>query len=111
MSRKVSDGKRVFRTNAEDRDDMIRSMGSDCFWSGSMSERFREPDVPPCFLFVFNAFLEIFNHSGKNVTWLDISSYASVRKITFRQIEIDYILKLCGWAYLKIRQMDSEEEQ
>ncbi len=43
------------------------------------------------------------------ITWTDIHSYAIMRKIDFRQIEIDYILKCNNWANAQIKKMRDEE--
>ena len=44
------------------------------------------------------------------MTWTDIASYAIMRKIDFKQIEIDYILKCNGWANAQIKKMRDEED-
>lgn len=68
-----------------------------------------EPKVPFSFLFVYNSFLELYNYSGDNLTWTDIQSYATIRKIDFKQIEIDYILKCISWANNQINEMRKGE--
>ena len=71
-------------------------------------EYLKDPDIPLCFLFIFNTFLEIFNHCHEVMTWTDIYSYAIMRKIDFKQIEIDYILKCNDWANAQICKMREE---
>ena len=44
------------------------------------------------------------------MTWTDICSYAIMRKIDFRQIEIDYILKCKNWADSQIKKMRDDAE-
>ena len=44
------------------------------------------------------------------MTWTDIQSYAIIRKIDFKQIEIDYILKCYNWANEQIGKMRNEED-
>ena len=44
------------------------------------------------------------------MTWTDIYSYAIMRKIDFRQTEIDYILKCNNWANAQIKKMRDENE-
>ena len=44
------------------------------------------------------------------MTWTDIHSYAIMRHIEFRQIELDYILKCCNWANSKKQEMRDEEK-
>ena len=70
----------------------------------------RDPDIPFCFLWVFNSFLEIFNHSGETVTFTDIKDWAFVRKIELKQKEIDLILDCIGWANTQIKKMRDEED-
>ena len=70
----------------------------------------RDPDIPLCFLFIFNSFIEIYNQCNEVMTWTDIANYAIIRKIDFRQIEINYILKCIGWANEQIKKMRDEEE-
>ncbi len=69
----------------------------------------RDPDVPPCFVFVFNCFLEIYGCCSESVTWGDIASYASLRKIDFSQYEINMIVRCNGWANGQIRRMRDEQ--
>lgn len=45
------------------------------------------------------------------MTWTDIHSYAIMRKIDFRQTEIDYIIKCNGWANAQISKMRDEAEE
>lgn len=45
----------------------------------------------------------------ETMTWTDIRSYAIMRKVDFRQIEIDYILKCNNWANAQISKMRDEE--
>ena len=71
----------------------------------------KDPHIPFCFLFVFNAFLEIYNYSGEQMTWTDIRSYVIMRHIEFRQIELDYILKCCNWANAQKQKMREEDNE
>ena len=73
-------------------------------------EYLKDPDIPFCFSFVFSTFLEIYNHCHETMTWTDICSYAIMRKIDFKQIEIDYILKCNNWANAQIKKMRDEDD-
>ena len=108
-SRKVDD-KYISRTNAEDRADYIRDLGKEYFDSNEAFDYLREPDIPFCFLFVFNSFLEIFNCCNEVMTWTDILSYAIIRNIKFTQTEVDYILKCNNWANAQIKKMRDESD-
>ena len=108
-SRKV-DNKYITRTNAEDRADIIKDLGKECFEENKDFDYLRDPDIPLCFMFVFNSFLEIYNCCHETMTWTDICSYAIMRKIDFRQREIDYILKCNGWANEQMKKMRDEAE-
>ncbi len=44
------------------------------------------------------------------MTWTDIHSYAIMRKVDFKQVEIDYILKCNNWANEQIQKMRDESE-
>ena len=68
----------------------------------------KDPDIPFCFMFIFTSFLEIYNFSGEQMTWTDIQSYAIMRHIEFRQIELDYILKCYSWANSQKQKMRDE---
>ena len=109
ISRKV-DNKYITRTNAEDRADIIKDLGKECFEESKDFDYLRDPDIPLCFMFVFNSFLEIYNCCHETMTWTDICSYAIMRKIDFRQREIDYILKCNGWANEQMKKMRDEAE-
>ena len=81
-------------------------MGEVAFWNiQSNVETYSEPTVPPCFVFIFNAFMEIYNACGESLTWTDIYSYAKIRDVQFRQFEITYILKCNTWANEQIKEM------
>lgn len=99
---------------AEERQQIVKDLGKECFEDLLEElphlEYLKDPDVPFCFLFVFNTFLEIYNCCGETLTWTDILSYAIMRNIKFRQIELDYILKCNGWANAKIKEMRDEAE-
>lgn len=72
---------------------------------------YSEPEVPPCFLFVFKSFVEIYNASGENVTWTDIFCYDKMRKAGLTQFELTEILKCVGWADSEISKMRESEGQ
>ena len=84
-------------------------MGKECFEENEDFAYLRDPDIPFCFMFIFNTFLEIFNNCHETMTWTDILSYAIMRKIDFKQIEIDYILKCNNWANAQISKMRDED--
>ena len=54
--------------------------------------------------------MEIYSLCNEGITWTDIHSYAIMRKIDLRQVEIDYILKCNGWANAKIKKMRDDAE-
>lgn len=112
--RKTND-KYISRSNAEDRDQMVKDMKKECFEEllNDMPhlEYLKDPDIPFCFMFVFNCFIEIFNHCHETMTWTDIQSYATLRNIKFKQIEISYILKCNSYANAQIKKMRDEEEE
>lgn len=99
------------RCNAEDRDELLKAKN----WTMEQLEsdpnlmEYHEPKVPLFFLFVFNCFIEIYNHSGESMTWTDIYNYAKIRKIDFTQNELDTILKCNSWAQSKIHEMKEQE--
>lgn len=107
-----SNGKTVFRTNAEDREDAINAMGGAVFWANeSNREMYSEPEVPPFFLFVFKSFVEIYNASSESVTWTDIYCYDKIRNVGLTQFEVTEILKCVGWASSEISRMRESEGQ
>ena len=109
-TRKVDD-RTVTRTNADDRDELIEQIGKECFEESKEFDYLRDPNIPFCFMFVFTAFLEIYNCSGEAITWTDIYSYGIIRHIQFRQREIDYILKCNNWANEQMKKMRDEAEE
>lgn len=62
-------------------------------------------------MFVFRAFLEIFNHSGETVTWTDIKNWCEMRRVVLTQFEIDHILMCIGWANSQIKKMRDDEAE
>lgn len=84
-------------------------MGEELFEGCADFDYLREPDIPPCFLFVFESFLEIFNCCRETMTWTDIAGYSMMRKVDFSQSEIDWILRCNNWANEQIKRMRDEE--
>ncbi len=92
----------------------MKDLGKECFDEVLEEcphlEYLKDPDIPFCFLFIWNSFIEIYNYCHEVITWTDIYSYAIMRKISFNQFEIDYILKCNSWANAQIKKMRDEEE-
>ena len=84
-------------------------MGEDYFNSQRDFDDLREPIVPPCFLFIFSSFIEIYNLCAEGITWKDIESYAILHKIDFTQFEISLLVKCSNWANEKISEMRKGE--
>lgn len=84
---------------------MIDSIGEEEFLNSTEYEYLQEPKVPPCFVWVYTVFIEIYNHCGETLTWSEIKAYCDLRQIVLSQLEIDYILKMNGWANSKIKEM------
>ena len=67
--------------------------------------------MPPCFVYIFNVFIELYNQSGEQgITFNDIKVWEEVRDTKLKQIEVDYILKCRAWAASQIHDMEKEEE-
>ena len=72
---------------------------------------YSEPSIPFCFLYLFNAYIEMYGMCGEDgLTWIDINNYAQVRNTKFTQIEIDYIIKCNSWANGQIKLMKEESD-
>lgn len=108
-SRKIGENY-VLRSNAQDREDIINSMGAEYFEQNHDFDDLREPNIPLYFSFIFYAFLEIQSCSGECITWTDIASYAKMRKIDFSQYEIDLLLKCKTWAENQMSKMREESK-
>lgn len=65
--------------------------------------------MPQCFNYVFNIFMEIYNHSKEMITWCDIQAYEEVRCVKLQQVEIDYIIKINNIANSQINEMQKGE--
>lgn len=65
-------------------------------------------EIPKCFKYVFNIFMELYNHSKEMITWQDIQAYESVRCVKLQQVEIDYIIKINNIANSQINEMQGE---
>lgn len=68
-----------------------------------------EPDVPFCFIWLFNRFLELRSHSGESITWTEIESYGNIRNVKFTQFELDYIFKMSNWTNEEIEELRKQE--
>lgn len=116
-SRKVDNNNTVCRANIEDRQQAIKQLGVKEFYSNKSYEYLWDKPVPCCFVFIFNVFLEIYNSCtlvggltyARNITWQDIESYCRLRKIDLSQLEIDYLLKIKGWADQQIAELEKDK--
>lgn len=115
--RKVDDKKYVVRANIEDRNDIIKTVGKQEFYSNENYEYLWDIQIPPCFLFIFNVFLELYSHcsasgfsSQKNVTWQDIESYCHVRKLELTQLEVSYLLFIAETASKAIDELEKDDD-
>lgn len=94
---------------------MVKDLNKECFEELLQDmphlEYLKDPDIPFCFMFIFRCFMEIYNNCHETMTWTDINSYAILRKIDFRQIELDYILKCNSWANAQIKKMRDETDE
>ena len=77
---------------------MIAVLGKDEFYKNEANEKYFDIDVPLCFVWLFNVFVELYNASGEQLTWCDIDAYTRVRDVVFTQSEIDVVLKMKYWA-------------
>ena len=109
--RKVGDKDYIRRSNADDRDDLIKSIGRHEFETCGHYDDLQDKPVPPCFQYIFEIFLELYNMSGENgITFNDIATYSKVRKVELSQLELDYILKCRAWASKEIHELEKKEE-
>lgn len=108
--RKAGDKKRVWRSNLEDREELIGVIGMEEFEANSRYDKYRDVDVPPCFAWLFGAFVELWNAGGEHVTWSEIAAYESVRDVAFAQSEVDLILKMKLWAEGEIAKLREDED-
>lgn len=116
-SRKIDDKKTIRRANIEDRKDLIKDLGRKEFYSNPMYKDLWDYPCPPCFLFIFSTFLELYSHCTtiggfavqKNITWQDIESFCHVRKIELSLIEVDYLFKIAHIADDEIAELEKGE--
>lgn len=93
----------------DDREDLIAQIGRNEFECNSSYDYLKDIPIPPCFLWVFNVFLEIYGMSIDAITWKDIQSYCEMRKIQLSQYEIDVIIKIKRWANEEIAKLKEDE--
>lgn len=117
-SRKTDEkGKTIQRSNLDDRNELIKGIGEEEFYRNANYKQFWDYPCPFCFLFIFKVFLELYNgctvvggfSAFKHITWQDIESYCKIRKLELTQLEIDYLLKIKGWASDEIYNLEKEE--
>lgn len=84
-------------------------MGAETFWKIESNAIYKDPEVPPCFLWLYATYFEIQQFCGESITWTEIESYARIRNIKFTQSEIDYLLLINSTANSKKSEMREEE--
>lgn len=85
-------------------------MGAEAFWKIKGNSIYKDPDVPPCFLWLFNTCIEMYGCCGESLTWTEIESYAKIRNVKFTQLEVDYLLLINSTANSQISKMRKEED-
>lgn len=86
-------------------------MGEEVFFANKDYDYLKEPEVPPCFVWLYNVFLELYNGCGDNLTWSEIKAFCDMRQVVLTQIELDYIFKMNSWANAQIKKMRDESEE
>ena len=95
----------MFRSNIEDRDDAIASMGEEEFYSIEGNERYREISPPKCFSWIYGVFMELREMSAETITFQDIGAWERARMTKLRQHDISLIRAMQGWAGDEIRKL------
>lgn len=103
------DSRGFYRTNMQDREDVIRQIG-DAFYKSDAYSAYWDCPPPECFLMIFNSFLELYNMSIDKITFHDIVCYQQVKMIKFTQFEIDLIKLMQCWANDEIETLRKEHE-
>ena len=105
--RQAGENKSVYKTNAEDRKEIIERLGREEFYRCGYYKELYDPEVPPFFAFLYNIFIELYR---EDMSWQEVESYCRLRDIQLRQYEIDTLIKMQHWAYEQIKAMNKESE-
>lgn len=104
---KVND-KYIKRTNLQDRQEAIRDIGEKDFFSDKRYEHLWDLQVPLCYLYIFNVFIDLYSACVEKITYRDIESYCNVRHCTLKQVEIEMLYKMNSWANDEINKLQEE---
>lgn len=104
---KDKNSKGFYRTNMQDREDVIKQIGENFFMSDVYSDYWDYPP-PDCFLTIFNSFLELYGMSKEKITFQDIVCYQQSKMIKFNQFEIELIKLMQCWASDEIEKLREE---
>lgn len=94
----------------QDREEIIEQVGEYEFFHNENYSELWDIDIPTCFIFEFNTYLEIYKMSGDSVTWCDIEAYCNVRRLCLSQREIDVIISINRMAVSEIARLKEDED-
>ena len=109
--RKTEDGKGVMRSNYEDRQDIIKSIGEVEFYKNASFNYLHDVEIPPCFLWHFNLYLDLRSCASVSsmgdtiLTWSDIKSYFDLKQIYISQFDLSYLLMIKRIAETQMAEM------
>lgn len=98
----------MWRTNLEDREELVRQTGESAFLGNPAYEHLRDIAVPPYYAYEWSIYLEIRRLSGEYVTWETVASWCRVRDTVLTQAEVDAVIRIHGYAEREIRRLRDE---
>ena len=107
------DGKEkgCMRSNMEDREDVIRTVGADTFFSDKETfGAYWDIPVPVEYLYVYSVFMELYRTCNERISFQDIRAWQDVRGVRLTQYEVSLIISMNGWASEEIAELRDSED-
>lgn len=106
------DDKIVTRTNLDDRNDVIRTIGREEFYSNEEAYgEYWDVTPPSCFLWIFGVFRELYVSCGDRIGFQDICAWEHAYGIRLTTYELDLLQAMGSWAADEIAELREDAEE
>lgn len=99
----------MYKSNADDRAELIEGLGQENFDSNPSFDYMRNIPIPDEFVWIFQVYMEIYGMATEGITWNDVESYCRMRKVDLTQYEINTLLKIKRIANATIKKLKEDE--
>ena len=97
------------RSNADDRDDLLKDMDCESFFTNEEAfGRYWDIYPPVEFTYIYSVFMELYRTCDERISFIDIDAWQKVRDVRLTQYEVSLIIQMNGWASDEIGKLRDE---